>query len=269
MADVFLSYAREDREQAEKIAALLEQSGWSVWWDRQIQPRSGETFDSIIDKELGRSRCALILWSHHSIGSTWVKAEAIEALEAEKLVQARLDEVKPPLPFRAFHCASLVGWNGRSDHAEFAAVRAAIEYYAPGESVLSAAEATVAIANTSAARRTKVGDVEQAPESVGGTKAYRARARDGKGVIYFHASGPLRGQAFYVRKGIGYFYEHALGGSTSPLGLPVSNEELVDGEGFPTSYFENGFIDWSPETSIARAVVKTPDGETELCTMRL
>ena len=52
MFDIFFSYAREDRGQAEAVVALLEQSGWSVWWDRQIQPQSGETLDSIVEKEL-------------------------------------------------------------------------------------------------------------------------------------------------------------------------------------------------------------------------
>jgi TIR domain len=36
MADIFLSYANEDRESARAVAGLLESAGCTVWWDRRI-----------------------------------------------------------------------------------------------------------------------------------------------------------------------------------------------------------------------------------------
>ncbi|MFI4997767.1 MAG: TIR domain-containing protein, partial [Hyphomicrobiales bacterium] len=33
MVDVFISYAREDRSQAAELAELLEEAGYTVWWD--------------------------------------------------------------------------------------------------------------------------------------------------------------------------------------------------------------------------------------------
>jgi len=38
MADVFLSYAREDQAFAQRLAQALEAEGFSVWWDRTIPP---------------------------------------------------------------------------------------------------------------------------------------------------------------------------------------------------------------------------------------
>ena len=50
MADIFISYASEDRLRAEPLAKALEEQGWSVWWDRTIPP--GETFDQVIATQL-------------------------------------------------------------------------------------------------------------------------------------------------------------------------------------------------------------------------
>jgi len=38
MSDIFISYARADKEKAELLANA--QKGWSVWWDREIPPES-------------------------------------------------------------------------------------------------------------------------------------------------------------------------------------------------------------------------------------
>ena len=40
MADIFISYAREDREAVEKLAGLIEAAGLSCWWDRQLEHRA-------------------------------------------------------------------------------------------------------------------------------------------------------------------------------------------------------------------------------------
>jgi len=38
MADVFISYAHEDKNWASALAELMEKEGWSVFWDRRIPP---------------------------------------------------------------------------------------------------------------------------------------------------------------------------------------------------------------------------------------
>ena len=88
-------------------------------------------------------------------------------------------------------------------------------------------------------------------------------------MIYCHASGAFRGKVFHVRKGIGYYYEHILNGSQCRLGLPVSNEELVSTANFATSYFERGYIEWSPRTSVARAVLYSNQGDRSIHDMVL
>ena len=50
MADIFVSYSRQDKVRVAALVASLESEGWSVWWDPEITP--GEEFDSLISREL-------------------------------------------------------------------------------------------------------------------------------------------------------------------------------------------------------------------------
>ena len=49
MADVFISYLRENIEAAELLAGALEAHGWSVFWDRRIP--AGRRFDDFLDEQ--------------------------------------------------------------------------------------------------------------------------------------------------------------------------------------------------------------------------
>jgi hypothetical protein len=110
MADVFISYASEDRDRARSLASALESHGWSVWWDRKIVV--GQTFDQIIDHELEAAKSVVVLWSGNSISSEWVKNEAAAAAERGVLVPALIENVRLPLEFRGKQTANLIGWNG-------------------------------------------------------------------------------------------------------------------------------------------------------------
>ncbi|MGH2822429.1 MAG: toll/interleukin-1 receptor domain-containing protein, partial [Thermoleophilaceae bacterium] len=98
MTHVFISYAREDRARAKRLAEALVARGLSVWWDREIL--AGQAFDDVIEAELERAKSVIVLWSKHSVVSDWVKGEATEARERGVLVPALIDAVKPPLEFR-------------------------------------------------------------------------------------------------------------------------------------------------------------------------
>ena len=38
MADVFISYASEDRNRVRPLAEALQSRGFNVWWDRSLPP---------------------------------------------------------------------------------------------------------------------------------------------------------------------------------------------------------------------------------------
>lgn len=76
---VFLSYKREESKQAERLRDALKQSGFSVWWDEDIQ--CGQVWNEVLDSAVKRADCIVVLWSALSMGSRWVMHEASSAME--------------------------------------------------------------------------------------------------------------------------------------------------------------------------------------------
>ncbi|MCC6918264.1 MAG: TIR domain-containing protein [Alphaproteobacteria bacterium] len=110
MADIFISYAREDRDWVERLAEVVEAAGMSVWWDSR--QRYGKSFEAQIVEELGRARCVIVVWSRASLASDWVKDEAQEGRERGVLLPILKDGVLPPLGFKQLHSANLSDWTG-------------------------------------------------------------------------------------------------------------------------------------------------------------
>jgi len=110
MADVFVSYSREDKARAAQIVSLLEGDGWDVFWDQET--RAGTMWPKVLEQELDAARCLIALWTATSIDSRWVRIEAYEALQTDKLLPLLLDDVRPPLEFRQTQTFDLIGWNG-------------------------------------------------------------------------------------------------------------------------------------------------------------
>ena len=115
MADIFLSYAEEDRAAARRIVGVLELQGWSVWWDRRIP--TGKTWRSAIEDGIRDMRCMVVLWSSNSIGSEWVNEEAEEGRAAAKLMPVLIERVRPPLGLRGLQATDLIDWDGSNDAA--------------------------------------------------------------------------------------------------------------------------------------------------------
>jgi len=113
VADIFLSYSREDRSAAEAISRSFEGRGWSVWWDRKIA--AGSSFDKMIERELESARCVVVLWSGTSIDSDWVKNEASAAVERDVLLPVMIEAVRLPLEFRRKQTLDLSQWNREDD----------------------------------------------------------------------------------------------------------------------------------------------------------
>lgn len=110
MADIFLSYARADREAADRVHAQLSARGRSVFVDR-LRLRANEPWAPAIRTELHAARCVLVLWSSTSIESSWVRSEADSGLIRGRLIQVLIDTVAPPEPFASVQAIDLVDWS--------------------------------------------------------------------------------------------------------------------------------------------------------------
>ena len=117
MSDIFVSYSREDRERVKPLVDALVSHGYDVWWDRELAP--GDRFETVIDKEILRTKCVLVVWSRHSIDSTWVRNEALEGQDRDILVPVHLDQVRTAVAFRQTQGADLCQWPQHVDPEEF------------------------------------------------------------------------------------------------------------------------------------------------------
>ena len=125
MPDIFISYAHQDQERVRPIVQELENHHWSVFWDKTIPP--GKTWEDSIGKALEESPCVLVVWSHFSVQSDWVKEEADVAKKRDTLVPLFLDTVEPPMGFRRIHAADLSDWKNNNAHQGFQLLIDAIE----------------------------------------------------------------------------------------------------------------------------------------------
>lgn len=117
MADIFISYAREDRSRIEPLARSLEGLGWSVFWDRTIP--AGKTWRQVIGEALKTTRSIIVAWSEISVESEWVHEEADRGRKRNILIPVLLDNVDPPLGFGAIQAADLVNWDPAQSSPEF------------------------------------------------------------------------------------------------------------------------------------------------------
>lgn len=114
MADVFLSYAREDTARADQVAKGLTAAGLDVFWDNEIPP--GTTWADYIEQKLTQCKALIVLWSEHSTKSQWVREEARMGRDKGVLIPVMIDASQPPFGFGEVQAANLTNWNGEADH---------------------------------------------------------------------------------------------------------------------------------------------------------
>jgi hypothetical protein len=102
MADIFISYSKQDNDVARGLADFLKDCGYEVWWDPELV--GGDRYRSRIKEELIKAKAAIVIWTSNSVESDWVIEEAEEAKQSQKLIAARVDALDfraIPLGFRS------------------------------------------------------------------------------------------------------------------------------------------------------------------------
>ncbi len=133
MADVFISYASEDRNRVRPLAEALQSRGFDVWWDRSLA--AGQDYASIIERELRNAKAVIVVWTQSSCASTFVRDEAGRARDEGRLVPVLLDRVDIPLGFGAFQAEDFTRWNGGANAPQMQILEEALKAKIEGRDV--------------------------------------------------------------------------------------------------------------------------------------
>jgi hypothetical protein len=120
MTDVFISYARADRNRVRLIAHGLAAEGFAVWWDPEIKP--GKKWNDAIRRALDNAAAVVTVWSPKSVKSDWVVAETTHGNARKALVPVTIKDCSPPIPYNMIQSADLTRWKGDADDGEWMAV---------------------------------------------------------------------------------------------------------------------------------------------------
>ncbi|MCW5785140.1 MAG: toll/interleukin-1 receptor domain-containing protein [Nitrospirales bacterium] len=119
MADVFISYKREDRSLVFKLARALQERGFTVWWDRRIE--TGENWLKCIKRNLDSAACVVVVWTPQSVTadrtyvSQMVNSEANEGAKREVLLPVRMQNGPYAFGHDLLQAEDLTDWEGNRD----------------------------------------------------------------------------------------------------------------------------------------------------------
>lgn len=202
MADVFISYKREDRARVEALHALLLDLELTAWFDAGIEV--GAAWEARILEEANAAQAMIVCWTFAACASHWVKREALIGLERGVLAPVRLEYCVPVAPFDAVQAADLLNWDGAPDHAGLQSVLARVG---------------VLTGRKNLARNARLRAGGQHGELVALLRALLvARARSGQAPFTYHqAETNLRAAAEQEGLRIGEFDQHSLWGALDSI----------------------------------------------------
>lgn len=119
-----------------RIACVLQDQGYSVWWDEDLPAH--RAYSDVIEERLKSARAVLVVWSADAAKSEWVRAEADAARQMHKLVQLSIDGALPPMPFNQIQCPALTNWKGEAENRAWRRIEASLAELVRGQTVVAA-----------------------------------------------------------------------------------------------------------------------------------
>ncbi|MCI4646261.1 MAG: TIR domain-containing protein [Hyphomonadaceae bacterium] len=119
MADVFLSYARQDTARAIIIRDALQALGLSVFFDTEGLD-GGDVFPDVLDREVKGAGAVVGVWSRHALSRPWVKVECDIGRARGVLVPVQIEEIPDldrPAAFWNVQFDDLSDFDGDTEHA--------------------------------------------------------------------------------------------------------------------------------------------------------
>lgn len=110
MADVYIIYAKENRDTAVKVRDLLS-SSWSVWLDDLIV---GD-FNSVIKENIQSTKCVIALYSSFASKPAVTGELSLAGKYDKKVIPLILDDSDPPYPYGHFSSVDFRAWQGDVD----------------------------------------------------------------------------------------------------------------------------------------------------------
>lgn len=118
MVDVFISYARRQRDRVEPLKARFEDMGLDVFFDLEGID-GGAVFPDVITRALDNSKAVLTCWSPVYFTRPWCLIEAREGMNRDILVPVTIEAFErtaPPADLRQVNYYDLTSWQGEDTH---------------------------------------------------------------------------------------------------------------------------------------------------------
>lgn len=114
---VFISYKREESDFAERLRGALENEGYEVWWDKDLQ--CGQAWEEDLDQAVQDAACIIVVWSELAAESKWVRHEASQAIARRVYAPCRIGLVRLDSPYDRIQATDIIDWDGNPGHGGF------------------------------------------------------------------------------------------------------------------------------------------------------
>lgn len=105
MADIFIACSRLDLDRVKPISDRLSSLGYSVWSDSGAALAHPDE----VARELEAAKAVLAVWSTNAANAVSVIAQVSDGLDANKLLQIRIENASLPAPFDTIATADISG----------------------------------------------------------------------------------------------------------------------------------------------------------------